>query len=148
MHNDQTQTLVLTRVLKATPEKVLEAWLNPSFVVTWFKPNERWLKVEADISAEVGGNYILSMTHQDGDVVEIVGKVVELIPSEKLSFSWRDNMTGQLGSESLVTVDLKPVSDGTEITLTHSKIASSADAESFNGGWIGCLDRFADYIAA
>jgi uncharacterized protein YndB with AHSA1/START domain len=148
MLTEQTQSLVLTRVLKASQEKVYNAWIDPIFVAKWFKPNERWTKCEADVNPIPGGNYIVKMTHQDGDVITIDGRVVEVLPTEKVVFTWRDNSGGELGLESLVTVDLKTVADGTELTLTHSKITSADALESFNGGWTGCLATLTSFIEA
>lgn len=148
MLTEQTQSLVLTRVIKASQEKVYNAWLDPNLVAEWFKPNERWTNCEADVNPTPGGNYIVTMTHQDGDVVTIDGRIVEVVPPEKLVFTWRDNGNGEFGSETLVTVDLKVVAGGTELTLTHSKISSSEALESFSGGWNGCLDTFTNLVEA
>ena len=148
MLTEQTQSLVLTRVLTASQEQVFNAWIDPNFVAQWFKPNERWTKCEADVNPIPGGNFIVTMTHQDGDVVMIDGRVVEVVPMEKLVFTWRDNGGGEFGQESLVTVDVRGVESGTELTLTHSQITSSAALESFRGGWSGCLDTFCSLVEA
>jgi len=147
MQTQQSQTLVLTRFLKAKPEKVFKAWSDPALVAKWFRPNPRWLSCDADIEPVPGGKYIVSLTHSDGNQVTTGGKVVEMIPNETISFTWIDSCSGTR-DESLVTITLEPSGEGTQLTLTHSRLATEDAKNRVNGGWTGCLDSLTEFVQA
>ena len=148
MEMTQIENLVVTRVLKATPDRVFKAWTDPTLIAKWFYPNERWDRCDPEVEPTVGGKYNITMVHSDGDKVGMKGHVVELIPNEKLVFTFLDKDSDDQTQESLVTISLKPVSDGTELTLIHSKLASADLKSNVSSGWDGCLTMLEKFVEA
>ena len=148
MEKTQIENLVVTRVLKATPEKVYKAWTDPALIAKWFYPNERWDRCDPEVEPMVGGKYNITMVHSDGDKVGMKGKVVEMVSNEKLVFTFLDKDSDDFSQESVVTVTLKAVAEGTELTLVHSKLASADLKSNVSQGWDGCLNMLGNFIQA
>ncbi len=48
--------------------------------------------------------------------------------------------------ETIVTIDLREISEGTELTLTHTKFENEQARDMHNKGWLGCVGRLEKYI--
>jgi len=139
------ENLVVTRNIAAPVERVYQAWVNPEKMAVWFKPNERWRSVEVVAEVAVGKPYHITMTHNDGDVFHLAGEYTDVVPNRKLAFSWQG--PGEPES-SLVTVEFRSTSAGTEMVLTHERLTSSGQREQTNLGWNGCLDNLVAFVEA
>ena len=62
--------------------------------------------VQADIDLRVGGRYRISFNATDGEYNQVGGVYREVVPNERLVFSWAWHSTPE--RELLVTVSLKP----------------------------------------
>jgi len=144
--SDETQKLVMTRSFAFPPETVYRAWTEPDRMVRWFSPNVRWNSPTIDVEPVPGGKHNITMNHSDGDRVHWIGSYVELVPYERLAFTlkWLED-TDDPG-ESLVTVVLRPVPEGTELTLTHDNLRSARAMEGVSSGWDGCLAMLGEYL--
>src|SRR5437868_4838285 len=111
-------SLTLKRRLKARPEAVFNAWIDPKKVARWFSPGEHEsVRVEAD--PRVGGRYNFVMRAPDGEEHDVRGVYREVVPNEKLVFTWAWKSTPE--RESLVTITFKPDGEGTILTLMHEQ---------------------------
>ncbi|MGI9404524.1 MAG: SRPBCC family protein [Hyphomicrobium sp.] len=140
-------SLTLKRRLTATPEKVFSAWTDPEKIARWWGPAQ--IKtVHAEADARVGGRFNVIMRSPDGEEHNVSGVYREVIPNEKLVFTWAWRSTPE--RESLVTVALKADGAGTALTLTHEQFFDEAARDSHKSGWSGSLDkleRFCDLQA-
>ena len=139
-------SLTLTRRFRARPEKVWTAWTDPETLIGWFcttkaKPGT----MRADLDVRAGGRYRISFEMQSGEYSEVGGVYREVVPNEKLVFSWAWHSTPE--RESLVTVSLKLDGDGTWLTLQHEQLFDQATCDSHARGWGGSLDRLEATIA-
>lgn len=131
-------SLTLKRYIKAAPQKVFDAWTNPAQMSRWFGPHEApAARAEADL--RVGGRYTIVMNGKDGEVHQVCGTYREIVPGERLVFTWAWVSTPE--RESLVTVAFRQDGDGTMLTLTHEQFFDEAARDGHNKGWIGTLDR-------
>ena len=131
-------SLTLRRRLKAPPEAVFAAWTDPKKIARWFGPGTyEPVRVEADL--RVGGKYNFVMRAPDGEEHDIRGLYREVVPNEKLVFSWAWKSTPE--RESLVTVTFKPDGDGTIMTLLHEHFFDEAARDRHQFGWTGSLDK-------
>ena len=138
-------SLTIKRRLNAPPEKVYAAWTNPQKMTRWFGPaNARIGSVEADIDARIGGRFRISFSTDD-EYFEAGGVYREVVPNQKLVFSWAWHSTPE--RESQVTISLKPDGDGTLLTLHHEQFFDSAARDGHERGWTGMLDNLEKYIA-
>ena len=131
-------SLTLKRRIKASPEKVYSAWTDPAKIAGWFGPAQaEMLHTEAD--ARVGGRYRIVMRTSDGEQHDVSGIYREVVPNEKLVFTWAWRSTPE--RESLVTVMLKSDGGGTLLTLMHEQFFDEPARDRHEHGWTGCLDK-------
>jgi uncharacterized protein YndB with AHSA1/START domain len=138
-------SLTLKRRLNASPEKVYAAWTDPQKITRWFAPSSvKTGSQQADIDARVGGRFRISFSTDD-EYYEVGGVYREVVPNEKLVFSWAWHSTPE--RESLVTVALKPDGDGTLLTLHHEQLFDQAARDGHERGWLGSLDKLEKLVA-
>ena len=139
-------SLTLKRRLNAPPPKVWAAWTDPEKIARWFGPAQtRDGSVRAELDVRVGGHFRASFNTDDGEYHEVGGVYREVVPNQRLVFSWAWHSTPE--RESLVTVTLKPDGAGTLLTLSHEKFFDQAAADGHRNGWIGSLDRLEKFVA-
>ena len=98
-------SLTIKRRLNAPPEKVYAAWTEPTHLTKWFGP-EGGVVERADLNVQPGGRYAIVFHTQDGEQHHISGVYKEVVPNEKLVFTWE--WPGMPERESLVTFLLEP----------------------------------------
>ena len=131
-------SLTLKRRFRASPEKVFAAFTDPEKVKLWMGPGEiKAVRAEGDM--RVGGRYRWVMRNPAGEEHDVSGVYREIVPNQKLVFTWAWKSTPE--RESLVTVLLKADGDGTLLTLTHEQFFNEAARDSHRGGWNGALDK-------
>src|SRR5256885_11550442 len=107
-------TIRLHRVLRATPERVYRAFLDPDAMVKWLPPNGFTAKVH-HLDAKVGGTYKMSFKNfTTGKSHSFGGTYVKLEPNELIQYTDKfddPNLPGQMQA----TITFRKVSVGTEV---------------------------------
>jgi uncharacterized protein YndB with AHSA1/START domain len=137
-------SLTIRRRLRASPGKVFAAWTDPRQVMRWWGPAGAET-VRAEMDPRVGGRFLKVARTADGEEHEASGVYREVIPDEKLVFTWAWRDTPE--RETLVTVALRPDGDGTILTLTHEQFADEPTRDRHNAGWSGALDKLERYLS-
>ena len=107
-------TIRLHRVLRATPEKIYKAFLDPDAMAKWLPPNGFTAKVHK-MDAKVGGTYKMSFTNfTTGKSHSFGGTYVELTPHERIRYTDKFD-DPNLPGEMQTTITLTKVSCGTEL---------------------------------
>jgi len=130
--------LRLERRLGAPPDKVFSAWTRPAEIARWFGPSGAH-SVTAEADARVGGRYRIAFRTRDGERSEVGGVYLEIVPNEKLAFTWAWHSTPE--RESRVTVLLEGDAGGTLLTLTHEQFFDEAARDRHRMGWAATLDK-------
>lgn len=140
-----TNTVRLHRVIAAKPEKVYRAFLDADALARWIPPNGFTGKVH-QMDAKVGGKFKMSFTNfTTGKSMSFGGEYLELIPNERLRYT--DNFDDpSLKGEIQVTVDLKQVSVGTELTIVQAGIPDIIPLEACYLGWQESLANLARLV--
>ena len=115
---DSKPSLTLRRRLKAPPEKVYEAWTQPAQMMRWWGGNNPATRT-AETDLRVGGRFHVGFKGDTGEQHDVSGTYKEIVPNRKLVFSWAWRTTPE--RESQVTIDIKPDTDGSILTLTHEQ---------------------------
>lgn len=137
----------LHRVLRATPERIYRAFLDPDAMAKWLPPNGFTGKVH-QIDAKVGGGYRMSFTNfTSGNSHSFGGKYVELKPQERIRYTNHFDNPG-LPGEMTTTISLKKVSVGTELNVVQEGIPSAIPAEACYLGWQESLTLLAKLVEA
>jgi uncharacterized protein YndB with AHSA1/START domain len=127
-------TVRFQRVLRTTPERLYRAFIDPDAMAKWLPPNGFTGKVH-NMDARVGGKYKMSFTNfSSGKSHSFGGEFLELVPGERLRYVDRFDDPG-LPGEMTVTVNLKKVLVGTEITIVQEGIPDAIPAEACSLGW-------------
>ena len=136
-------SLTIKRRFKATPAKVFAAWTDPEKVKRWMGPGEvKVLATEGD--ARIGGGFRWLMQAPNGEHHDVSGVYREVIPNEKLVFTWAWKSTPE--RESLVTLTFKPDGDGTLFTMIHEQFFDETARDNHNKGWTSAMDKLGEYL--
>lgn len=127
-------TIRLHRVLRAKPERVYRAFIDPEAMVKWLPPHGYTAKVHS-MEAKVGGSYRMSFTNfTTGNSHSFGGKYLELVPNERMRYvdEFDDpNLSGLMQ----VTITFKSVSVGTELQIEQAGIPDLIPPEACYVGW-------------
>jgi uncharacterized protein YndB with AHSA1/START domain len=138
-------TVTLHRVLRATPERVYRAFLDPDAMAKWLPPFGFTGKVH-QIDARVGGSYRMSFTNfSTGSSHTFGGKYLELQPNKALRYidKFEDpNLPGEM----TVSVSLTQVVVGTELKITQEGIPDAIPAAACYLGWQESLEQLAKLV--
>ena len=134
MTNIAPRAVSIHRLIRATPERVFAAWTDAVMIARWMTPVGHAI---ADVDPRPGGKLQVTMVGDDRRI-EHVGEYREVVPGRRLVFTWSSPFTGP--EPSVVTIELRAVASGTELTLTHETLPAEA-IESHSGGWGVMLDR-------
>jgi uncharacterized protein YndB with AHSA1/START domain len=137
-------SVTIKRRINAAPAKIYQAWTDPQQMMRWYAPaNADTLRAETD--ARVGGRFRVLMRTPDGEEHDVSGVYREVVPDEKLVFTWQ--WRSKLEWESLVTVTLKRDGDATILTLTHEQLPDEAERDGHRNGWTGAIDKLERLVA-
>jgi len=137
----------LHRVLRAPPERVYRAFIDPDAMTKWMPPNGFTGRIHA-MDARVGGGYRMSFTNFGaGGSHSFSGQFVELTPHERIRYTDRFEDPGLPGAMQ-VTVTLRAVSCGTELTIVQEGVPAVIPAEACHLGWQESLTLLAKLVEA
>ncbi len=126
-----TDAVRITRLLPAPPEAVWTALTAPEALAAWFWPASFGTKIKID------DGYRIEAQHP---AIAISGRYLEFEPPRRLVFTWRWDGDDD---ESMVTIDLTPQGEQTELRLVHEP-----HTDSHEQGWNDCLDRLPGYLTS
>lgn len=140
------KSLRLVKFYSVPPSKVFNAWTSKEEVKKWFTPQPGMTLPICDIDFRVGGKYRLgfefpdgSMNGTDGSMPIASGEYLEIIPEEKIVFTWRWESWPMEMAATKVTIELKEKNGGTELTLIHEDLSNDESVQNHTEGWTGCL---------
>ncbi len=140
-----TSVVRLHRVLRATPEKIYRAFLDPDAMAKWLPPNGFTGKVQ-NLDAKVGGTYRMSFANfTTGNSHSFGGEYLELVPRERLRYTGKfddPNLPGTMQT----TVSLRAVAFGTDVTIVQEGIPEVIPAEACYLGWQESLEQLAKLV--
>jgi uncharacterized protein YndB with AHSA1/START domain len=136
-------SLTLKRRLRALPAQVYSAWTEPEKVKRWFGPGDVEI-VLAEFDTRVGGRYRIVGRSPDGEEHDVSGVFREVIPGEKLVYTWAWRSTPE--RQSLVTVEFRREGEGTLLTLRHEDFFDEPARDRHNAGWTGSLAKLELYF--
>ena len=140
-----TGTVRFHRILKAPPERVYRAFLDPDAMAKFLPPHGFTGRV-LEMDARVGGVYRMQFTNfSSGHTHAFGGEYLELVPNEKLvntDLFDDPNLPGQM----ITTISLKAVSCGTELTAVQEGIPAAIPVEMCYLGWQETLALLAQLV--
>jgi uncharacterized protein YndB with AHSA1/START domain len=136
------KTLVIDRVLNASPDRVFAAWTNTAELAQWYGPEGMTCEVfENDLTP--GGRYALVMRSSEGEY-HLSGAYEEIDSPRRLVMTWKWKTSDDT---TRVVIELKPEGNGTHLRVTHTGFAEAEQASSHNEGWSSSLNELERYLA-
>jgi uncharacterized protein YndB with AHSA1/START domain len=140
MTTESLATVRVSRPFSAPPERVFDAWLDPSKIRDWMKAPARKFGLDDEVThvavdARVGGAFSFIVRRQGQDI-EHKGEYLEIVRPRRLVFTWR--FAQAPSAVSRVTVELT----GVTLALTHESIPNDY-ADRMNVGWRAIVDSLA-----
>ena len=140
-----TNTIRLHRVIRADPDRIYRAFLDPEAMVKWLPPNGFTGRVH-HLDARVGGGHKMSFTNfTTGKSHTFGGTYVELTPNERIRYTDTFDDPNLPGAME-VTVTLKKVSVGTDVSIVQEGIPDVIPVEACYLGWQQSLRNLASLI--
>lgn len=142
-----SHTVRLHRVFTAPPERVYRAFLDPNALVKWMAPHGFTATVH-HLDAKVGGSFRMSFTNfTSGNSHSFGGEYIELVPNELLRYTDKFD-DPKLPGVIEVTIQLKAVLCGTEVTIVQSGLPETIPVEMCYLGWQESLTLLTKLVEA
>jgi len=149
-------SFIIERSYNATPQRVFAAWADPVAKRAWFAEGEGWTIKSYELDFREGGAETSKFRFDNGQ--ETFGEETwfgndtvfnEIVPNERIIFTYAMDRNGVRFSVSLATVEMKPAGAGTRLILTeHGAFFDDADGVSMReAGWRELLDKLDGHLA-
>jgi uncharacterized protein YndB with AHSA1/START domain len=147
-------TFVVERRYEASPQRVFAAWSDPVAKRAWFAEGEGWDIRSFELDFREGGRETSRFRVVGGNnpfppETTFGNETVfnEIIPNERIIFTYSMDRDGARFSISLASMELKPADKGTRLIFTeHGAHFGDADGIKMReAGWtelLGKLDEF------
>ena len=145
MTTNNTNTIRLHEVLRATPEKVYRAFTDASAMAKWLPPNGFTCQVH-HLDAKVGGTYKMAFTNfSTGRSQSFGGEFLELQPYERIRYTDKFE-DPKMPGEIQTTITLKQVSLGTDLNIVQEWVPAAIPLEACYLGWQESLTQLARLV--
>ena len=128
----------LIRRIKAPPRALFAAFVEPTHIMKWWGP-DAGPTILAETDVRVGGRFRVVFVTLDGERHENGGEYLEIDPPARLVMAWWWAATPE--RRSRVTVSIRPISGGSELTIHHEMFFDAATRDNHLWGWNGTLDK-------
>jgi len=132
MRTTQHGSFVIERMLAATPARVFAAWAHPAAKARWFIGPDEWRETEREFNFRIGGRERLVGTRPGGPVSTYNAIYQDIVPDQRIIYTYDMHQNDTRISVSLSTVELKP--EGAETRLTYTEQAVYLDDFDDAGG--------------
>lgn len=129
-------TLTVSRTINANKKTIFEALTDENVMEKWFFAGPDGWSATVKSKAKVGEEYKIDM-HGENDTYTHTGIYKEIIPHEKIVFTWNS----QVVQDTVVTITLTEKGDATEVKLVHEFMPNQEMIENHTKGWAVILER-------
>lgn len=113
-------TFTLTRLWKASPQRVFAAWADPETKAKWFAgPRDSWTALRRELDFREGGEEIAEGRFDHGLVSYFHARYHLIEPNSRLIFAYDMRLNDVWHSVSLATLMLQPEGAATRVTYTE-----------------------------
>ena len=137
-------SLRITRRYAAPPEKVWRAWTDPQALSRWFGPGDTQSVLLAELDVREGGRYHIRFRTADGETHDVSGVYQDVVPHQRLSFSWAWKSTPDRVSR--VAIALTAVEGGTQLDFVHDRFFDETARNNHERGWTGTFAKLDDFL--
>lgn len=137
-------SVVVKRKINASAQVIFDAWLDPDSLSEWMRPcSSATAKSTVKVDPREGGAFEIVM-HVPSGAVSHTGIYQIIDPPHRLVFTWNSIHAGH--KDSLVTVELNPDGEATEVIITHERLPEASQSAHF-GGWTEILESLGKQLS-
>jgi uncharacterized protein YndB with AHSA1/START domain len=137
-------TIKLHRVLRSTPEKIYRAFTEAGALAKWLPPNGFYCTVHS-MDARVGGGHRASFTNMTTGHTHSFSCTYLELSHERIRYTDRFD-DSNLPGEMQVTIDIKKVSVGVELSIVQAGIPEAIPPDACYLGWQESLLNLANLV--
>jgi uncharacterized protein YndB with AHSA1/START domain len=141
-----SRAVTVRRTFARPREQVFKAWTDPDALVAWFGGGLAQT-LSAAVDLRVGGAYRLTMQSGAG-VAPVEGVYRDVVPPERLVYTWRLDIPGPGVRQSLVTVEFRDRDGATEVVITHEDLPTEESFQFHLAGWTASLERLGEVLSS
>jgi uncharacterized protein YndB with AHSA1/START domain len=112
-------TFTIERNYDATPARVFSAWSRREEKSQWFACHGEWNTTLHEMDFRVGGSERLNTSDTEGVVHGFIGLYHDIVPDERIVYSYGMHLDERRISVSLVTIEFRPEGRGTRLVFTE-----------------------------
>ena len=141
-------TFTIERVFDAKPARVFKAFADPKAKAQWFAGPAEWTQRGRELDFRVGGRERLSGGPKGGQIHSFDALYQDIVPDERIIYSYDMHLDDKRISVSLATIELKPAGAGTRLVFTEQGVFLDGydDAGSRERGTQGLLDKLGAWL--
>lgn len=121
-HTTTHCSFTIERHLSASPSQVFNAWSNPDIKQRWFMGPHEWSSIGYNLDFRVGGREHLVSGPSEGPMHVYDARIEDIVPDERIVYSYDMSLDERRTSVSLATVELEPEGDGTRLRFTEEDV--------------------------
>lgn len=116
-------SFTISRLLKASPERVWAAWATPEGRAAWFvAPSGDWEQVERAFDFCVGGRDVLIGKWKSGQVTHFDSVYRDIVPHQRIVYVYDMRLNDKKISVSVATIEIRPEDGGTRMVVTEQGV--------------------------
>jgi len=140
------RTLTITRVFDAPRELVFKAWTDKQHAMMWWGPKHH-PATQVDMDVKPGGRWRHCLKSvETGKDLWHGGSFREVVPPERLVFTFAWEESGERGLETLVTVTFEDLDGKTRMTMHQTPFQSLGERDGHGEGWSSAFDRLDEHL--
>lgn len=136
--------LSIRRVYPVALAELWRAWTDARALSRWFGPGKADSVTSAELDVRVGGRYRIAFLAPDGAEHVAAGVYKEVVENRKLVFTW--TRKGMPEIDSRVTIELRAVREGTELSFLHEQFPDAAARDDHEIGWLPTFTKLDAFI--
>jgi uncharacterized protein YndB with AHSA1/START domain len=140
MHPDlsaRPAQLVVERTMFGSTDAIYRAWTLAI---------DQWFAAPGSVSMkpQVGAPFFFE-TRFEGQRHPHYGRFLELTPGRLIQLTWVTGEPGTRGAETIVTVELQPLENGTQLRLSHAGFTDEQTMKDHREAWPHALELLDQY---
>ena len=142
MLQDRTEEIVVDEIFPHAPETIWKTLTSAELMAKWLG------MTPAGFEPVVGNHFTYQTTPAGGWDGTIRCHILEVIPNERLRYSWKGGHESNVGYgaplDTIVTFTLEPVAGGTRLHAVHTGFVLPRNETAYRGmseGWVKVVGR-------
>lgn len=133
-------------LIRAAPEKVFRALVDPAELATWWRIPGRYETQNAQVDLRVGGAYSLTGTSVARRQFLVTGEYLLIDPPHRLRYTWNPDWDDEAHG-SIVDFTLEAAGEKTRLVVEHTAFSSRAAFEAHRQGWPAVLAALSAHMS-